>query len=270
MPTRIIREGIITSEAVNRLSHGAENFYRRLMSIADDYGRYFAHPALLRSACYPLQVDKVTDTFIVKGIKECVDEGLITIYFSGKYLQITKFGQQTRGKSKFPEPIEDELLSKCISTDNHSLTEPRLGPTTNTTTSPTTNGGVQRGDSKPKGWHDLEEVKLIGAKAGLPAAEVEKFYNHYESNGWVVGMARTPMRSLPGAIGYWKSNYEERRHQNNGSNYSAPRRRTDGNEGTANEGLSHLYKDVGKLGGLQHPVRPAVDTAADGSGKPAP
>jgi hypothetical protein len=54
MPTRIIREGILTSERVDKLSERAELFYRRLMSVADDYGRYFANPANLRVNCYPV------------------------------------------------------------------------------------------------------------------------------------------------------------------------------------------------------------------------
>ncbi len=48
MPNRILREGILTSERVNLLSWEAEVFYRRLMSVVDDYGRFHAHPALLR------------------------------------------------------------------------------------------------------------------------------------------------------------------------------------------------------------------------------
>src|SRR3990167_11311858 len=57
MPNRILREGILSSERINTLSVHAELFYRRLLSVVDDYGRFFAHPALLRSACYPLRVD---------------------------------------------------------------------------------------------------------------------------------------------------------------------------------------------------------------------
>ena len=39
MPSRILREGINTSPKVNALSPMAELFYRRLMTVADDYGR---------------------------------------------------------------------------------------------------------------------------------------------------------------------------------------------------------------------------------------
>lgn len=121
MPTRIIREGIITSEAINSLSPQSELFYRRLMSVADDYGRYYAHPSLLRAACYPLQLDKISDKDVKQMLSECIAVDLLVIYGSGKYLSITKFGQQTRSKSKFPEPTDSELLSKCKSNDKQML-----------------------------------------------------------------------------------------------------------------------------------------------------
>jgi hypothetical protein len=112
MPTRILREGILTSEKVNMLSLNAEVFYRRLMSVADDYGRYFAHPSILRANCFPLKLDDVSESDVKKMLAECLELGLVVVYKDGKYLQITGFGQQTRSKSKFPEP-EKQLLIKC-------------------------------------------------------------------------------------------------------------------------------------------------------------
>ncbi len=120
MPTRIIREGILTSETVNQLSPAAELFYRRLMSVADDHGRYYANPTLLRSACYPLKIDQYKDKDVKRMLSECEatePQPLIVVYGGGKYIQVTNFRQQTRSKSKFPEPVESEVLSKCISVD---------------------------------------------------------------------------------------------------------------------------------------------------------
>ncbi len=47
MPVRLIRPGILSSLRVNRLTEGQEVFYRRLLSVVDDFGRYDAVPALL-------------------------------------------------------------------------------------------------------------------------------------------------------------------------------------------------------------------------------
>lgn len=112
MPVRLLREGILTSERVNSLSIGAEVFYRRLMSVVDDYGRYYAKSVLLRTACFPLRVDTVKDKDIAAWLSECTEAGLILLYAEdGKhYLQLLDFRQQIRtNKSKFPAPDEQML-----------------------------------------------------------------------------------------------------------------------------------------------------------------
>lgn len=121
MPTRLIREGILSSEAVCSLSWAAEVFYRRLMSVVDDYGRFSASTKLIRAACYPLQIDKVSDSDIEKWLSVCETAALVRVYpaMDGKrYLEITKFGQQVRTKSKYPEPMEEQL-QQLITPDNN-------------------------------------------------------------------------------------------------------------------------------------------------------
>ena len=117
MPNRIVRDAILTSEAVSRLDWPEEVFYRRLMSVVDDYGRCEANPQLLRSRCYPLQVDKVRVADIARWMAACQKAGLIAHYeVSGKaYLQIEKFGQQQRSASKCPAPPggADPLLANA-------------------------------------------------------------------------------------------------------------------------------------------------------------
>lgn len=108
MPNRILREGILSSERVAKLDWPEEVFYRRLHSVVDDFGRFFATPTLIRSACYPLQIDKVSDFDIKCWLSATEKAGLVSIYLAedGKlYLQIIDFRQQTRAKkSKFPDP----------------------------------------------------------------------------------------------------------------------------------------------------------------------
>lgn len=107
MPSRVIRDGILESEAINSLSWEAELFYRRLMSIVDDFGRYNAHPMLLRSRCYPLQFDRVKDSDIHEWLEACKEVGLITLYSveNKPFLEMCRFNQRTRQQcSKFPGP----------------------------------------------------------------------------------------------------------------------------------------------------------------------
>ena len=119
VPNRILRDGILSSEPVSLLGWAEEVFYRRLMSVVDDHGRFHAAPKLIRAACYPLLIDKVSDADIEKWLTKCVTAALVSVYPAqdGKrYIQIIKFGQQVRSKSKFPDAVAEPLLAndfKC-------------------------------------------------------------------------------------------------------------------------------------------------------------
>jgi hypothetical protein len=139
MPNRILREGILTSERINELSPEAELFYRRLMSVVDDFGRIEAHPAILRAKCFPMKLDTVSEADVSRWLTECAQmsaacsrngsQPLVILYRdindnvndTGKqYLQVSDFKQRTRTDSKCPEPPP----SQCSRNDGHSA---RLG-----------------------------------------------------------------------------------------------------------------------------------------------
>lgn len=123
MPNRIIREGIITSEAVNSLGWEAEVFYRRLLSVVDDFGRFDARPSVLRSALYPLKLDSMREDSVQRCLKSCEAARLVVLYsVEGKgYLEVTNFRQQVRSKkSKYPAP-DGHMHSTCTADDNHVI-----------------------------------------------------------------------------------------------------------------------------------------------------
>ena len=123
MPNRIIREAILSSEKVALLGWADEVFYRRLFSIVDDYGRYEANPQLLRSKCYPLQVDAVRVADISRSMAACQKAGLLALYVvhDKQYLEVINFQQQQRTVSKYPAPLSVD--SSC----NHLLAPAHLG-----------------------------------------------------------------------------------------------------------------------------------------------
>lgn len=108
MPTRLLRDGINSSRKINDLSVGAELLYRRLLSVVDDYGRFYAEPATVRGACWPAHPGKVTEAQIAEWLEEIASEPeplILRYQISGiLFLQIDKFGQKVRSKSKFPSP----------------------------------------------------------------------------------------------------------------------------------------------------------------------
>jgi hypothetical protein len=114
MPNRIVRDAILTSERMAKLGWPDEVFYRRLMSVVDDYGRTESNPQLLRAKCYPLQTDSVRVTDISRWMAACQKAGLILEYAANgkQYLEILDFGQQLRSASKCPSPRA--IDSKCL------------------------------------------------------------------------------------------------------------------------------------------------------------
>lgn len=112
MPNRIIREGFLTSDKVDRLSWVEECFYHRLLLAVDDYGRYHADPPLLIGKIMPRKIGNVSNQDIEKWLTACVTAGLVRVYgVDGKrYLEVLQFDQRTRAKkSKFPAPDEEKL-----------------------------------------------------------------------------------------------------------------------------------------------------------------
>lgn len=111
MPNRILREGILSSEPVDRVAGepAVEVTYRRLISLADDFGRYSANPSLVRSGAYPLRPDMYSAEQISEHLRKCETAGLIRRYEAdGKpFLEVLRFGlgQRLRAKrSKYPAP----------------------------------------------------------------------------------------------------------------------------------------------------------------------
>jgi hypothetical protein len=108
MPHRILRESILTSDPVDKLSMPAEVFYRRLMSVVDDFGRFDARPSILRAACFPLRIDKVREADISRWLTECETAGLIALYAVDEktYVLYHKVATPRALTSKYPNPPE--------------------------------------------------------------------------------------------------------------------------------------------------------------------
>jgi hypothetical protein len=124
MPNRVLREGILSSERVNKIANNpaTEVFYRRLHSVADDYGRYSGDPRILRAACYPLMLDSVRHADVLHWLDECATAGLLVLYKVNEkpYLEIVDFKQTLRIKrSKYPAPAK-QTHEACTASAPHT------------------------------------------------------------------------------------------------------------------------------------------------------
>jgi hypothetical protein len=121
VPTRLLKEGMLDSDAMNSLSDQAEVFYRRLFQVVDDYGRFDGRLDILRFRLFPLKTEQWPVERVKDALEECTramrkpGEPLIRLYMSdGKpYVEITKFDQRRRTKSKYPDPPLLAIVSKC-------------------------------------------------------------------------------------------------------------------------------------------------------------
>jgi hypothetical protein len=125
MPSRLIREGILTSDRVEQLDMPAEVFYRRLMSKVDDHGLYDARASVLRTSLYPLRVDRVREADCSRWIAACEKAGLIALYeHDGKpFLQMLDTRWTARSTPKFPLPTDAGC--KPLGTTVNSCTQPQ-------------------------------------------------------------------------------------------------------------------------------------------------
>lgn len=184
MPDRIIRADILTSEPVNQLTWSAEVFYRRIMSVADDYGRLEGNLSLLRASLYPLKLDKVTNSDVAKWIHECVEAGLLRIYMAGgkQYMEIPKFGQRLRAmRSKYPEPEQyaDTRQQPPSSADSRTRNEtnPKQNPKRNGSAGEPAESGLVfpfESEEFKDLWQKWKNYKLLDHKFSYKSRESEQ------------------------------------------------------------------------------------------------
>lgn len=124
MPNRIIKESICSSESVDELTWFEEAFFYRLIVNCDDYGRFDARPAILRSRLFPLK--NVTDKQIGDALNKLRTVGIALVYeYDHKpYLQLRSWNchQQVRNqKSKYPEPPTENPVDNSIDSNRNQL-----------------------------------------------------------------------------------------------------------------------------------------------------
>lgn len=107
MANRILRD-YTDSQSVNVLDWFGECLFVRLIQKADDYGRFYRNPAMIRSLLFPLKRGlRIVD--IDEKLTEMEQAGLLRSYeIAGKpILEIVKFKQRMRSNARFPNETGD-------------------------------------------------------------------------------------------------------------------------------------------------------------------
>ena len=244
MPNRIIRDGILRSEKVNALEPLTELFYRRLMSVVDDYGRTEAHPTLLRSSCYPLLIDKVDEPTVKNHLKECQNVGLIQLYtVEGKhFIQLRNFNQQVRAKvSKFPQPPADDIA--CVADAMQMKSNEHLDVDVDV------DGGEC--DARAGEFAEMptgEEVIDHGnGGAAIPAWYCKHYHEAKEiRRSWLNGHGKL-INWRREIVAWFNKDGKPLRENEHAKSNRGGGRKTNANAGTFNEGIGHLYANAAKL-----------------------
>lgn len=108
MPSRVIRESALNSPTLAKLSHGAERLFWRLTVIADDAGRFDANPTVVKARCFPLLIDSLKTSEVVKFMTELSADCICLYTVDGRdygyFRNWLKYQRVYGNNSKFPQP----------------------------------------------------------------------------------------------------------------------------------------------------------------------
>lgn len=99
------------------LSDAAERLFWRLLTFADDFGRFPASADVVRGACFPKLEKTYSTARVGKLIAELFAAGLIKLYHNhdseyGWFVTWDKYQQRRAKTSKFPDPLADASICK--------------------------------------------------------------------------------------------------------------------------------------------------------------
>lgn len=189
MPNRYIREAAIRSRAVNSLSWQAEVFWRRLLNLVDDFGRYTAEPDLLLADVFPRQLAKVREADIPRLLAECEKAGLLFRFAAGgkDFLVMNQWEPGRAKVSKYPPPPEEV----CQQMQTYVYVCEQIPPTPIPTPIPVPEEDSREREpraAKANGLAErpsLAEVQTCAGMIGLAAWKAEDWWNEMEGGGWL-------------------------------------------------------------------------------------
>lgn len=128
MPNRILKESICESRTLSEVSFFAEDLYKRLITYADDYGRFNADYQIILARLYPREIGIVSIDDIEDAMTELIGAGKVVFYTSdarhelyGSFPNWSDHQRIRDSKEKFPSPddttVNDWYLKRFISKD---------------------------------------------------------------------------------------------------------------------------------------------------------
>lgn len=127
MPNRVLKETINESRGLSDCSFFAQDLYKRLITYADDYGRFNADPQIMLARLYPRDLDVVLIEDLIDGLTDLAGVNKIAFYMGKSIHEDKVYGcfpnwaehQRIRdSKKKCPDPddtrVNDWYLRRFI------------------------------------------------------------------------------------------------------------------------------------------------------------
>lgn len=189
MANRVLRDWTC-SETIDQLSEFAELFFTRLIMKADDFGRFYGSPKILKSQLYPLKDYNLKQ--VEKWRNEVVNSGVIILYVvDGKeYLEIKDFNQRLRiMKSKFPEPLTDDgqMTVNCLTDDGLKRRETETEVETETEDEKKSKKSKKQIPSLDEFLNYVLTIPEFAPKFESLKYSIQSKYEQWIENGWKDG-----------------------------------------------------------------------------------
>ena len=115
MPTRFIRESCRTSPTLAQISPEAERLFWRLLTVADDHGRFEADPMIVVAQCFSAMLDRIPLADADTWLQMLASVNLVTLYVVagkpyGEFVTWRKHQRSRAKHSKYPGPEQRDLL----------------------------------------------------------------------------------------------------------------------------------------------------------------
>lgn len=197
MPNRIIKESILDSESLSKLSWFEQVLFFKLIVMCDDFGRADARPQIIRGRAFALH--SVTDKQIQESLSHLEMVGIVDLYTVGgkPYLQLKTWEkhQNVRAKkSKYPSLHANE--SNCMqmyANENNCMqmhadeSKCSRNPI-QSNPNPIQSNLIERGTDKPSSTRfippALEEIEAYRQERGSDV-DPQKFYDYFQASGWI-------------------------------------------------------------------------------------
>ena len=201
---RMINRGIATDRKVNSLQIDDQWFYMRMLPFMDDYGRLTGRLFELKYQVIPSSNWSESK---IRNVLNRIQNAELIYFVEDQAIQFRGFHKNQKighkpAKSLYPNIVEDakidiESIAK-VDKESNNIIKDNISKSKS----------IKKYTARPK---DLDMVidyfktqKIVSAKSNA-----ERFFAYYETNGWVQGAGKKPIKNWKACVRTWDFEKDE-------------------------------------------------------------